>query len=282
MFSIATVASSTRMPTASARPPSVMMLIVSPSALSTMIERQDRQRNRDRDDHRAAPAAEEDQDHQRGQARGDHRLAQHARDRRRCTNTDWSASGLISSSGGRPAAIRGSAALIAMMMSSVEALPIFWIVSSARALAVDADDVGLRRVAVADVGDVADVDRCAADRLDRQVVELLDVVGLAFSRRRIRSSPIFERAARQDQVLHADRVDDVGRRQALGLQRLRDRGRPGSAAACRRTGYGIDAPCTRRELRAEEVHAEVEQLLLGQALAREAELQDRHASTRCR
>ena len=38
MFSIATVASSTRMPTASARPPSVMMLMVSPSALSTMIE----------------------------------------------------------------------------------------------------------------------------------------------------------------------------------------------------------------------------------------------------
>ena len=38
MFSIATVASSTSMPTASARPPSVMMLIVSPSALSTMIE----------------------------------------------------------------------------------------------------------------------------------------------------------------------------------------------------------------------------------------------------
>ena len=38
MFSIATVASSTRMPTASARPPSVMMLIVSPSALSTMID----------------------------------------------------------------------------------------------------------------------------------------------------------------------------------------------------------------------------------------------------
>ena len=38
MFSISTVASSTRMPTASARPPSVMMLMVSPSALSTMME----------------------------------------------------------------------------------------------------------------------------------------------------------------------------------------------------------------------------------------------------
>jgi hypothetical protein len=32
MFSISTVASSTRMPTASARPPRVMMLMVSPSA----------------------------------------------------------------------------------------------------------------------------------------------------------------------------------------------------------------------------------------------------------
>ena len=38
MFSIATVASSTRMPTASARPPSVMMLMVSPSADRQMIE----------------------------------------------------------------------------------------------------------------------------------------------------------------------------------------------------------------------------------------------------
>src|SRR5207302_285712 len=38
MFSISTVASSTRMPTASASPPSVMMLTVWPSAPSTMIE----------------------------------------------------------------------------------------------------------------------------------------------------------------------------------------------------------------------------------------------------
>ncbi len=38
MFSIVTVASSTRMPTASARPPKVMMLMVWPSKLSTMTE----------------------------------------------------------------------------------------------------------------------------------------------------------------------------------------------------------------------------------------------------
>jgi hypothetical protein len=38
MFSMATVASSTRMPTASARPPSVITLSVMPSACSTVIE----------------------------------------------------------------------------------------------------------------------------------------------------------------------------------------------------------------------------------------------------
>ena len=48
-----------------------------------------------------------------------------------CTNTDWSASGLISSSGGSPAAIFGSRFLTLLMMSMVEALPTFWMVSSA-------------------------------------------------------------------------------------------------------------------------------------------------------
>ena len=38
MFSIVTVASSTRMPTARASPPSVMMLMVSPSALNKITE----------------------------------------------------------------------------------------------------------------------------------------------------------------------------------------------------------------------------------------------------
>src|SRR6516165_2051013 len=73
MFSMVTVASSTRMPTASARPPRVMMLMVSPSA--------DRQRNRYRDDQGALPAAEKQQNHQRGQCGGDHRFAYHSLDR---------------------------------------------------------------------------------------------------------------------------------------------------------------------------------------------------------
>ena len=56
----------------------------------------------------------------------------------------------------------GSSLRTLRMMSSVDALPVFRTVSSDGALAVDAHDVGLRRVAVAHVRDVADVDRRAA------------------------------------------------------------------------------------------------------------------------
>ena len=75
MFSMVTVASSTRMPTASARPPKVMMFRVWPSADSSGDGRQHRQRNRGGDDHGRAPAAQEQQDHQAGQRRGDDALA---------------------------------------------------------------------------------------------------------------------------------------------------------------------------------------------------------------
>ena len=82
MLSIVTVASSTRMPTASARPPSVMMLSVWPIAASAAIAPRIGQRDRGGDDQRGAPAAEEQQDHQTGQRRGDHALADHALNRR--------------------------------------------------------------------------------------------------------------------------------------------------------------------------------------------------------
>ena len=113
MFSIATVASSTRMPTASARPPSVMMLIVSPSALSTMIDV--------RIDSgietamiivlRQLPRKIRIISAVRQAAMTASRTTPSIEAR---TNTDWSASGLIWSSGGRLAAIRGSASLTAI------------------------------------------------------------------------------------------------------------------------------------------------------------------------
>jgi hypothetical protein len=67
MFSMVTVASSTRIPTASARPPSVITLSVCPVSGKQGDRREDRERNRHRDDDGGAPAAQEDQDHHRGQ-----------------------------------------------------------------------------------------------------------------------------------------------------------------------------------------------------------------------
>ncbi len=94
MFSIVTVASSTRMPTASARPPSVMMLSVWPSDASTMI------------DARIASGIEVAMiSVERHEPRNSRiisavstaaitPLAHHARDRG-LTNSDWSSSGVI-------------------------------------------------------------------------------------------------------------------------------------------------------------------------------------------
>ena len=160
MFSIATVASSTRMPTASARPPSVMMLIVSPSALSTMIEariesgietamisvlRQLPRKSRIISAVRqAAITASRTTPVDRG-AHEDRlvgeRLDLELRRQRRPRS-------------------RGSASLI--RVDDVERRGVArssCTDQQRRALAVDADDVGLRREAVADVRDVADVDR---------------------------------------------------------------------------------------------------------------------------
>ncbi len=82
MFSISTVASSTRMPTASASPPRVMMLMVSPSALSTMSEVRIESGIETAMISVLRQLPRKDQDHQPGQAGGNRRFANHAIDRR--------------------------------------------------------------------------------------------------------------------------------------------------------------------------------------------------------
>jgi len=52
----------------------------------------------------------------------------------------------------------------------VDALPAFWMVSNNGALSVDAHDIRLRWKAIAHPGDILDVDRSAANRLDRDSV----------------------------------------------------------------------------------------------------------------
>ena len=136
------------------------------------------------------------------------------------TKSDWSATGVIFE---RPAAatLRTAAASRGrrLMMSSVEAAPVFRIVSSDAALAVDVDDVGLRRRAVADVRDVADEDDGAAGGPDREVVQSLDRRRAAVGLDGVFVRPDLGRAGRKDEVLRADGVDDVDGREPLGLQR---------------------------------------------------------------
>ena len=78
MFSISTVASSTRMPTASANPPRVMMLMRLADRAQHDDGDKDGKRNRNRNDDGRPPVAEEEKDHHRRQRRRQQRLAQHA------------------------------------------------------------------------------------------------------------------------------------------------------------------------------------------------------------
>src|ERR1700676_5212895 len=80
MLSIVTVASSTSMPTASASPPKVMMLSVSPIADSAAIAPR-MASGIEVETIRVERAAEEQQDHQAGQRCGNHAFADHALNR---------------------------------------------------------------------------------------------------------------------------------------------------------------------------------------------------------
>ena len=108
------------------------------------------------------------------------------------------------------------------MMARVEVAPFFSTASSTDAAAVDMDDVLLRRVAVAHLGDVAQVDDGAVLGEDRQVGQLLEVASGALLSWIVYSKlPIFCGAGRRQQVLRGERVGDVVGRQAARLHRRR-------------------------------------------------------------
>ena len=130
MFSISTVASSTRMPTARASPPSVMRLIVSPSALSTASD---------------ASTLSGIDTAMINVLRHDPRNSRIIKAVRLAaitpswmtpstaarTKSDWSPNSFTSSSGVSPARIRGIASFTLATTSSVDATPLFRIVSNA-------------------------------------------------------------------------------------------------------------------------------------------------------
>ena len=128
MFSIITVASSTRIPTASARPPSVMTLIVWPSTDNPMMElRIDSgmevetisvERQLPTNTSTANPASTAALNISCSTLRME-----------AMTNPDWSLSGVMVTPGGKVCSIPGSSALMPLITARVEALPVFRICS---------------------------------------------------------------------------------------------------------------------------------------------------------
>ena len=229
-------------------------------------------RNRDGDDQRAAPAPQKQQDHDGGKARGDDGFANHAAD------GGADEQGLI---GDRLYFERGRKRggdlrqQAAHLLDDVERGGVANLQDAEQraALAIAADDVGLRRKAVAHVRHVVHVDGAVADGLDRKIVELLNGLGAG-----IQADVIFEladlrSAGGQNQVLGAHGVHHIGRRQAFGLQQRGlkiDHHLALLSAIGPRDGRALHGG----ELGADEVGGVIEQLLLGKALAGQRELQD--------
>ncbi len=131
-----------------------------------------RQRDRDRDDDGRAPAAEEQQDHDAGQQRRDHAFERDALDRAADEH--------------RLVADEADLQRVRQLVLDVDHLLLdagddierrgrarLQHHHQHRAVAVDVDDVGLRRIAVAHGRDVAHIDHRAVDGLDRQIAELV-------------------------------------------------------------------------------------------------------------
>ena len=124
MFSIVTIAWSTRMPTESARPPSVIRFRVSPSMCSTRIEARI-----ESGIVRAMISVERQLPRKSSTIAAVSPAASSASKTTPCTaaltNTDWSNSSCSLTSAGSVACTRGSSAFRLATMSSVEAPPFF-------------------------------------------------------------------------------------------------------------------------------------------------------------
>ena len=141
---------------------------------------------------------------------------------------------------------------------------------------VDAHQVYLRRRTVVSVSDVADAHSRAIDGLDRQDVHGLDRIGRVVQMDNIFLVADFLRSDRRDLVLPPDRPDNVVGREAVRMQFL------GididlhltALTAIRRGNRGtLDG----RQLRPDEILRAVENFRLRHLVARQGQLDDRHA-----
>ena len=117
-----------------------------------------------------------------------------------------------------------------------------------------------------------DIDGRAVDGLDGKIVETLDRGGRTVGFHLVVDVPHLHIARRQDDVLGADRIHDIGGGEAVRLQLLRvdvDL----HLALLAAIGKGQSRALHRSELRPDKVLAEVIELLLGEPISGEPQLQ---------
>ena len=122
---------------------------------------------------------------------------------------------------------------------------------------------------------IANVDGVAAHVLDRQIVQFRDTLRTGVHVDVIFQGADFRGAGGQNQILRADRVHHIERRESLGLQGGRVQVHLYLALL---SAVGIRDGCTRHgdQARADEINARIEQLLLREFVARERQLENRN------
>ena len=144
------------------------------------------------------------------------------------------------------------------------------------ARAVGAHDAGLHGVAVVHLRHVPQVHGGAVHHLDRQVVHLVQDAGAAVELDLVVLIADLGVARRQDEVLIAQGVGDIGRRKLLGVHRFGVEIHH-HLAELAAVGQGHGGALNGGQRGADEVLAQVEQFLFAERLAGQAQLQDGHA-----
>ena len=180
---------------------------------------QHRQRYRNGDDEGRAPTAEKDEDHEAGQRGRDQSFANDGSDggfdeaRLVADEVEIDAGRERRLNGRKPLLYggddvegRGGADLQHRHQHALAAIRLH--------------DVGLRRRTVVDVGDIAHEDDHAVDHFDRQIIEIFDGFWRIVEVDRVFVGTDLFGADRRDQVLPREGAADVGRREAVGAQRI--------------------------------------------------------------
>ncbi len=165
-------------------------------------------------------------------------------------------------------------ALICAMIVSVDVLPVFSIVSSAARLPFAAHDVGLRRITVAHLRDVAYINHAAFDVLIGRLLSAATLSVLPFICTLYSRAPILAVPPGRIRFCALTALTTSLGDKPFGLQRTRidvDHDLADLAAKGQRDGRTLH--CSK--LCTDEAVAEVVERLLGQRIARQPELQYR-------